>query len=348
MSGLSKKALKFLKNYESEYELAGAAAQVAKEIVTSGISNTGVMIHAITARAKSITSLRGKLRRKPYKQPDKQLTDIVGVRVITYYRDAVDEVAGKLRELFEVNEKHSGDKRLDLGQSDFGYRSVHLVVKPRKLTTRTEPEMYLQERWFEVQIRSLLEHAWAEIDHEIVYKSGTEFPEALLRQFASLAGTLELLDDQFLTLRNKKQELIKTYRDRYKARKDLATTFDTARLLGFLEATRPDGLSWRQAQDDGKPIATGLDVACVEALKAVGLSRPKALKKMMTSKRFRYAQSVFAAESGLAPAETSHLAIVVLAVLVKGPKTLKTHFPEIIFDNTIQKLVEKRAAPRRS
>jgi putative GTP pyrophosphokinase len=70
-------------------------------------------LHAVSARAKTPESLRGKLRKKQYRNPSRQLTDLVGVRVIAYYRDAVDLIVARLQEAFDINTIESTDKRLD-------------------------------------------------------------------------------------------------------------------------------------------------------------------------------------------------------------------------------------------
>jgi ppGpp synthetase/RelA/SpoT-type nucleotidyltranferase len=136
------------------------------------------------------------------------MTDLIGVRVITYYRDAVDPIVARLQQVFEINANESTDKRLALGLRNFGYRSVHLIARLKPSQVLTPSHQLLQKRWFEIQVRSILEHAWAEIEHEIVYKSGVAQPDAILRRFAALAGTLELLDGEFLALREMRNDLI--------------------------------------------------------------------------------------------------------------------------------------------
>lgn len=87
MPGLSRNARAFLETYgESEAE---AAAERARELVSQVVNESGLVVHAVSARAKSPASLRAKLRRKSYTDPAKQITDIIGVRIITYYRDGL-------------------------------------------------------------------------------------------------------------------------------------------------------------------------------------------------------------------------------------------------------------------
>ncbi len=342
MVGLNRPALRFLDSYERQYQEAEEAAKLIREIVTEIVRHTSALVHVVTARAKTLESVRGKLRRKDYPDPDRQMTDLIGVRVITYYRDDVDRVVTRLQESLEVNSQESVDKRVQLGLRDFGYRSVHLIARLNPNQVRTPSYQILRDRWFEIQVRSILEHVWAEIEHEIVFKSGITYPEEIDRRFASLAGTLELLDNEFLALRDQRNALIDRYRLIYEQKKDKRKFFDVARLLGFLEASRPMGLSWRKAANDGAAFDAGLDISCVGALKAVGLGTPMSLRNVLKSSRFRYAVTTFAASQGIAPANVSHLAVVVLAVVVKDARMVQRHFSEIVFDSAIKQMVERR------
>jgi len=195
----------------------------------------------VTARAKTIDSVRRKLRRKRYKQPAQRLTDLIGVRVITYYRDAVDPIVERLRQAFEINERDTTDKRRVLGLREFGYRSVHVIARLRPGQVISLDDRAIRRRWFEIQVRSIVEHAWAEIEHEIVYKSGVALPDAARRRFASLAGTLELLDNEFLALRDARSALISEYRAKYEQGKDQRISFDVARLGAFLAGCGKSG-----------------------------------------------------------------------------------------------------------
>ncbi len=143
-------------------------------------------------------------------------------------------------------------------------------------------------------------------------------------------------------MRAERNALIDRYHQIYAQKIDKKKLFDVARLLGFLEASRPMGLSWRQAANDGAPFDAGLDISCVGALKAVGLGTPMSLRNVLKSPRFRYAVSTFAASQGIAPESVSHLAVVVLAVVVKDTRMVQRHFPEIVFDSAIKQMVQRR------
>lgn len=346
MSGLNRAAQKFIRAYEEQYSVAQAAARVACEAVERTLRDTGAFVHVVSGRAKKPDSLRAKLRKKRYKEPQRRLTDLIGVRVITYYRDAVDPIVARLRGEFEINEKESVDKRQDLGLHDFGYSSVHLIARLKQGQILTSDHAPLRKNWFEIQIRSILEHAWAEIEHEVVYKSGIEYPDVVKRRFASLAGTLELLDSEFLNLRAERGQLIDMYCERYKRKEDDRKAFDVARLLGFLAAYRSEGQGWRSTANEGVPLGAGFEISCLDALKAVGLGTAASLRVLFRSSKFRYAVSAFASFEGIAPAQVSHLAAVVLAVAIKNVKIVQHHFPEIIYDPAIAKVIERRARSR--
>jgi ppGpp synthetase/RelA/SpoT-type nucleotidyltranferase len=346
MFGLDKTAVRFLARYESDYPNKQREAELVRKLVISIISDQKAFVHVVSARAKSVRSLRDKLRRKKYKQPARDLTDLIGVRVISYYRDTVDEIVSELQKNLVINASQSIDKRLQLGLRGFGYRSVHLIARINSSVIRANEYEPLEGQWFEIQVRSILEHAWAEIEHEVVYKSGINYPEGFNRQFASLAGTLELLDSQFLSMRGQRDTLIDAYRKTYILKQEMHKSFDVARLLGFLEAIRPDGLSWRKAARDGKPFEEGLDRACVAALKAAHMSTPASLKAILSSARFRYAATTYAASIGSSPLAISHLAMVVIAIALRNGPKLRTHFPEIIFDSGIERIIVGRRSRR--
>src|SRR5262249_24670803 len=145
-----------------------------------------IPIHAIIGRAKGVGSLRGKLRKKKYTNPAAQVQDLVGVRVITYFSDDVDRVKQQFSGWVEVSAKGSRDARAELETNKFGYRTLNLVVRLRTEQAVRPEYSTLRRRWFEIQIRSILDHAWSEIEHDVVYKSGIRYPDAVRRGFTAV------------------------------------------------------------------------------------------------------------------------------------------------------------------
>jgi ppGpp synthetase/RelA/SpoT-type nucleotidyltranferase len=318
-------------------------ADFVKEEVAHIVESSGVESHLVDTRVKGVDSLRRKLRQKRYSNFALEASDVIGVRVITYYDDGVDKVAEALKRELRIISIRSIDKRKRLSLREFGYRSIHLVACLKKTHLNAYKYCELPVKRFEIQIRSLLEHAWAEIEHEVIYKSGIAYPDNMKRRFASIAGTLEVLDEQFHRLRDEKMGLIDGLLEEYRTQNVAGRiTLDVSRLVALLEYRYPSGLGWRDAEKQGRPFKRGLDASCIEALRAVGIRTVDSLVRLMANSKFKRAVLDFAARAGKAIDSISHLAIVVIAVMVKQPRALMVHFPELVFDPIIEQMIQER------
>lgn len=309
-------------------ELQRAAAE-AEKLVASLLSAFLPEIHLISARAKSPDSALFKVLGKRYRNPLTELTDCIGVRIVTYYASSVDQIVDSLSAEFKIDKEKSVDRRRALDLRSFGYRSVHLIAKLTGFRATSPEYASLRERWFEIQVRSILEHAWSEIEHEVVYKSGISYPEHILRRFAAIAGTLELIEKEFQTLRDERDSLVQGYKRAYKTGKETRETLDTARLLGFMEAEWPKNPSWRQAESARRPFPPKMENMCIEALKDLKLCSAGILHRRFTSPHFKKALAKFASEEFLARDKVSHLALVLLVVGLEKPKVFRTYFPSM-------------------
>ena len=166
-------------------------AQEANEQLRQALDKQDIYVTAIEHRVKTEHSLADKLELKGAKYKSiNDITDLVGLRVITFYTDEVDKVAAIAKRIFDIDWQESVDKRKLHQLNSFGYNSLHYICRLKTGGPR-----------FELQMRTALQHVWSTIEHDIGYKSHVKIPNEFIRQFNRLAGMLELIDDEFSRLR---------------------------------------------------------------------------------------------------------------------------------------------------
>jgi putative GTP pyrophosphokinase len=171
------------------------------------LDNAGIRVHSIEHRVKTADSAYQKLSGEPGKYDGfAALTDLLGLRIITYFADQVDRVAEVLVPEFDIDLDNSVDKRELLDIDRFGYMSLHFVARLEGERSKLIEYSRFTGLCFELQIRSILQHAWAEIEHDLGYKIERSLPPNTRRRFSQLAGVLELVDDQFTALRDERDE----------------------------------------------------------------------------------------------------------------------------------------------
>jgi putative GTP pyrophosphokinase len=186
------------------------------EALIRGLLETeGIRIHTISRRVKTAESLRGKLARGQYAGLD-EIHDLLGLRVITYFPVDAARVAGVIRREFAVDEANSVDKQDELDPDRFGYLSIHLVCGLNEQRLALAENRRFVDLKCEIQVRSVLQHAWAEIEHDLGYKTFEAVPSHIRRRFSRLAGLLELADAEFEAI----QSDIQLYRNEVSHRID--------------------------------------------------------------------------------------------------------------------------------
>ena len=191
MNNLDPHCQAILEEYRQAKPACEEAAVKVKATLEKVFKKSGLIVAAIESRVKTEESLAGKLELKGSKYASlADITDIVGVRVITFYIDDVDKVASALERLFKVDWENSVDKRKIHEIDSFGYMSLHYICSMDGFPYR-----------FEIQMRTVLQHAWANMNRDTGYKSGVEIPLEYRRSLSRLSGLLELADEQFSEIR---------------------------------------------------------------------------------------------------------------------------------------------------
>lgn len=180
------------------------------DLIKKELKKNDIMFIAVESRVKSRESFVGKLERKGEKYNDlSDITDLLGVRIINYYSKDVDKTCALLEKLFEVDWDNSQDKRKLLSLNKIGYLSIHYICKIRDDGSDLAKRLISRNFRFEIQIRTILQHMWAESEHDIFYKSSIEVPLKYKRPLNLLSGLLEMADEQFSNLITQ----IETYRN---------------------------------------------------------------------------------------------------------------------------------------
>ena len=239
-----------------------ALAPVVEERMRSVLCDQNhPMMYQITHRIKTVESIRGKLERKPEKYSAvSDLRDILGFRVVCFFQEDIDQIAGKIAGGFRVDRKRSTDKRSLIDPTSFGYLSLHYIIA---LPDDEEYPEELRNLWFEVQIRTILQHVWAEIEHDLGYKSEFGVPRMVRRNFSRAASLLETADGVFSYIRQMlaqyKQEVVSGIENDQAAElylDDITITEFTARsqkylsLLGEIAAITGAGIT--EANPEGQ------------------------------------------------------------------------------------------------
>ncbi len=191
-----------LEDYRDKWSVFTKMKELIVGKLRQVLAENGIMVTAIEGRIKTEASLAGKLELKgqKYKFLD-DITDIVGIRVITFYTDDVDKIAAFVENMFQIDWENSVDKRKMHQVDSFGYLSLHYVCKIPDSIYSDPQNPWINNFPFEIQLRTTLQHMWANMNHDIGYKSGFDIPREHLRNLNRLAGMLELADDEFSRIR---------------------------------------------------------------------------------------------------------------------------------------------------
>lgn len=210
-----------------------------------------------SGRAKDIDSFHGKVGRegKSYTDPLNEITDLCGVRIVCYDTATVHKIGEVIAKNFSVDGLNSVDKSKQLDPDQFGYLSVHYVVSlDARRKELPEYQQFLNMK-AEVQVRTTLQHAWAVLDHSLRYKSSFDVPRELRRQLYRISALLELVDDEFLRLKEASEELRLSYAKDVKAgRLDAEVNADSVDAFVKRNTVTLQSLS-RVAEDVGFAIA---------------------------------------------------------------------------------------------
>lgn len=193
--------MKLLDTYEKQYKLYHEFGEaLIEDINTKVLKFERLNIQLVTGRLKDPTSLSLKLSSDSKYQSLSDVTDLVGIRVVTTYKDEIPFIIEQFREAFEIDEKNTNTNEAK-SESEFGYASFHIVVSNPKIESFKSHDFRFKDLKAEIQVRTILQHAWAEISHKIDYKAKEKPGTVYRRNLFRVAALLELADQEFSTIR---------------------------------------------------------------------------------------------------------------------------------------------------
>jgi predicted RNase H-like nuclease/ppGpp synthetase/RelA/SpoT-type nucleotidyltranferase len=195
---VSVQARSAIADYSARRPALEAVTENYLQLVKAFLDDAGINYLSITARTKSVESFAAKAERtidgrRLFSDPLVEITDQVGLRIITYLREDVDAVVTLLAdEMRLLDDRDMGLETAREGR--WGYASRHLLVGVEGVQQPAS-----------IQVRTVLQHAWAEFEHDIRYKGSipAEHAPDLDRRFTLAAGLLELADREFTAIRER-------------------------------------------------------------------------------------------------------------------------------------------------
>jgi putative GTP pyrophosphokinase len=189
-------------------------ASEVEAILTECLRALPLAVASVQARAKDVDSFGEKAAslheldpsQPRYPRPLADITDLAAARVITFFPKSVAVVDALLHKEFVVLERTD---KADLlrEQEKLGYQSVHYLVRLSPSRTVLAEYGRYRDLVAEIQVRTVLQHAWAEIEHDIQYKSVETIPLTIRRRFMAVAGLLEIADREFQEIQDEDERL---------------------------------------------------------------------------------------------------------------------------------------------
>lgn len=196
---------KIISEYKENEKMIQSIANNTYDLIKKLISKE--KIQNFKCRIKSINSLEKKIKAKDKYNQLSDITDVIGFRVITYLNSDVDKIYSIIKENFVIDKINTIDKRYKR-YNEFGYKSLHVIFSFDEKRLSLPEYADCNNYKYELQLRTVLQHAWAEIEHDLGYKTSLQIPDECRRTFYKISMLLEFADDEFEKITNH----LKTYK----------------------------------------------------------------------------------------------------------------------------------------
>jgi len=163
--------------------------------------------HILLERTKDVESFARKISRpeKSYERFE-QVTDLSGLRILTYYLGGIERVRNVIEREFQVDWESTIDKSKELKPNQLGYRSINYIVCiPYTRAEKTDWREFANLK-AEIQVDTLTSHVWYETEHPL-YKQEATVPLELRRRLYLVKALLEVADLELQEFKDKEVEV---------------------------------------------------------------------------------------------------------------------------------------------
>ena len=209
--------LELIKTYQNNYSLYEEFADKLEELFKKLLKTNKLNYLQIESRVKTLESFLEKAQRlnMRFTNPLEEIKDIIGIRIITHYREDIEKISKLIEKKFKIKTKNGQYDSNNLSPDKFGYLSKHYKVSISDELAKSSAWQQYKNIVFEIQLRTVVQHAWASIDHKLRYKTTREIPKSVKRQIFRLSALFEMADKEFSdikrTIESNEKKYIKKY-----------------------------------------------------------------------------------------------------------------------------------------
>jgi len=258
------------KEYKANIPFFEQVRSAADTAIHKALDESDIKVHNVLSRVKETDSFLKKVEPRVFREPLKDLDDIVGLRVLVLFRSDIGKVGELIKKRFKLVKED--DKTKEKEASDFSYLGTHYIVTldPGWVGGQSAN---LCDRTIEIQVRTLAMDSWATISHYLDYKQKIDIPLSLRRDFFALNGLFYVADTHFEIIHKERKKSIADLKEKLESKSAEADSqpinFDS--LTVFLRQAFPD-------RDHSDPDLASL---IVTELESVGITKIEQLTALI-------------------------------------------------------------------
>lgn len=215
---------KLLSQYEKLYKKHNKILAILLKKFETILAGSGCNAQ-VKGRIKSFDALYRKILTRcqngTIERPFETITDIIGMRIVVPFLEDLESVEKLIKKHFQIVETDYKSRELTI--REFGYDSIHIqIILPHEIAGKFRN---IKEMKIELQLRTILQDAWAEVEHELIYKTSIDKVEdTIRRKMIAVNATLSLGDTIFQEIREYQRKRYKDIQERHKKLMDKVST----------------------------------------------------------------------------------------------------------------------------